>query len=42
VFREVVEASRRKLGPTHQDTVQRMQNLAVCPEEKRQGGQRGR
>jgi len=34
----VAEASRRKLGPTHPDTLQRLQNLALCVEARRRGG----
>jgi hypothetical protein len=34
---EVVEASRRKLGPAHPDTQQRMRNLILLHEESGQG-----
>ena len=33
LFREVVEGSRRKLGPTHPDTQQRIRNLILCYEQ---------
>jgi hypothetical protein len=33
LFREVVEGSRRKLGPAHQDTQQRIRNLILCYEQ---------